>query len=390
MNVRILLTIVLAGALVIGCNRSASEAEHHDEHPAAAEKHAADENVLEVEEGMLRDLRLTTAKVEQRPGGEGVNVVGDVRPNGSRYAEVGASVTARVVRLLAQPGESVKAGQVLAEAQSTELGRVRAEYQAAEGRVALARTALERKRALADRIVPRREVEAAEADLSSAQAELRSAAAALQALGASARASGDASRLPLASPIAGTVLARDVSVGQLIDPGHVAFRIADLSSVWLVAHAFERDAVRIAIGTPARVTLAAFPGQVFTGRVAYVGGEVDATSRTIPVRVELANPQGLLRPGMSANAWLQISTAAGDVLTVPAASLQRLRDQWVVFVPKSDRTFEIRPVGRGRDLQGEVEVVSGVKGGEVVVVDGSFLLKAEAEKGEGGGDEHGH
>jgi cobalt-zinc-cadmium efflux system membrane fusion protein len=391
MRARVFIIAALAVTLASGCRRSEAEGEHYDEPGHAAETHSErPANLLEIEQTMLRDLRLTTKKVELRPGGEGVSVVGDVQADQSRYAEVGAPVTARVVRLLAVPGQAVRAGQLLAEAQSVELGRVRAEYERAESRVTLARAALERKRALADRIVPRREVQEAEADLAAAQSELRAAVATLQALGASARGGGDASRLPLVAPIAGTVLERSIALGQMIDPGHAAFRIGDLRTVWLVAHAFERDAVRVAAGTPARVTLAAFPGQVFTGRVTYVGGEVEAASRTIPVRIELPNPRQQLRPGMSANAWLQVSQAGQNVVTVPVAALQRVRDQWVVFVPKSERTFEIRTVGRGRDLQGEVEVLTGLQPGETVVLDGSFLLKAEAEKADGGGDHHDH
>ncbi|MEO8379630.1 MAG: efflux RND transporter periplasmic adaptor subunit [Acidobacteriota bacterium] len=391
MNGRIIITAALVAALMAGCKKGEAEGEHHEEEGHATETHAErPANILEVEETMLRDLRLTTTKVEQRPGGEGVSVVGELQADQARYAEVGAPVTARVVRLLAVPGQSVRAGQVLAEAQSVELGRARADYDAAQARVTLARSALERKRALADRIVPRREVQEAEAELGVAQAELRAAGATLQALGASPTRGGDASRLPLVAPIAGTVIERNIALGQMIDPEHVAFRVGDLSGLWLVAHAFERDAVRVAVGAPARVTLAAFPGQTLTGRVTYVGRQVEAASRTIPVRVELANPQGLLRPGMSASAWLQVSTAGQNVVTVPVAALQRVRDQWVVFIPKNDRTFEIRNVGRGRDLQGEVEVLTGLQPGQTVVIDGAFLLKAEAEKAEGGGDHHEH
>lgn len=390
MNWRALIaTILIATALALGCRKSETEGEHHEDEGAAAESHAQrPANLLEVEETMLRDLRLTTTPVEQRPGGEGVTVVGELQADQGRYAEVGAPVTARVVRLLASPGQRVRAGQVLAEVQSVELGRARADYDTAQARVTLAQAALERKRALADRIVPRREVQEAEADLAAAQAEVRAASAALQALGASR--GGDASRLPLVAPISGTVLERSIALGQMIDPEHVAFRIGDLGSLWLIAHAFERDAVRVAIGAPARVTLAAFPGQVFSGRVTYVGRQVEAESRTIPVRVELANPRELLRPGMSANAFLQVSTADQNVVTVPVAALQRVREQWVVFIPKSARTFEIRAVGRGRDLQGEVEILTGLAPGETVVIDGAFLLKAEAEKAEGGGDHHDH
>lgn len=391
MNSRILIIAALVAALALGCKKSEAEGEHHEEEGHATETHAErPANILEVEETMLRDLRLTTTKVEQRPGGEGVNVIGELQADQARYAEVGTPVTARVGRLVAAAGQPVRAGQVLAEATSVELGRARADYDTAQARVSVARAALERKRALADRIVPRREVEEAQGDLAAAQAEVRAAAAALQALGASPSSGRDTSRLPLVAPIGGTVIERNVVVGQMIDPEHVAFRIGDLGTMWLVAHVFERDAVRVAVGTPARVTLAAFPGQPFTGRVTYVGRQVEAESRTIPVRVELPNPQGLLRPGMSANAFLQVSTAGQNVVTVPVAALQRVRDQWVVFVPKSARTFEIRNVGRGRDLQGEVEVLTGLQPGETVVVDGAFLLKAEAEKAEGGGDHHDH
>jgi cobalt-zinc-cadmium efflux system membrane fusion protein len=391
MNWKMLLIVALVTALALGCKKTETEGEHHEEEGHAAEEHAErPANLLEVEETMLRDLRLTTTKVEQRPGGEGVNVVGELQADQTRYAEVGVPVTARVVRLLVSPGANVRPGQVLAEAQSSELGRARADHDAATARVTLARAALDRKRALADRIVPRREVQEAEADLAAAEADLRAAASTLQALGVSATRGGDASRLPLVAPIAGTVLERNIALGQMIDPEHVAFRIGDLGSLWLVAHAFERDAVRIAVGANARVTFAAYPGQTFTGRVTYVGRQVEAQSRTIPVRVELANAQQLLRPGMSASAWLQVATAGENVVTVPVAALQRVRDQWAVFVPKSTRTFEIRPVGRGRDLQGEVEILSGLRPGEDVIVEGAFLLKAEAEKAEGGGDHHDH
>jgi cobalt-zinc-cadmium efflux system membrane fusion protein len=389
MNTRVFIIAALVAALASGCKKSEAEGGHHDEESHAVATSAEQPaNILELEETMLHDLRLTTAKIDLRPGGEGVSVVGDLQADQSRYAEVGAPVTARVVRLLAVPGQNVRAGQVLAEAQSTDLGRARAGHDAAEARVTLARSALERKRALADRIVPRREVQEAEADLAAALAELRAATATLQALGAVATRGGDASRLPLVAPIAGTVLERNIALGQMIDPEHVAFRIGDLGTVWLVAHAFERDAVRVVPGTPARVTLAAYPGQSFTGRVTYIGRQVEPQSRTIPVRIELPNPRQALRPGMSANAWLQLSTAGQSVVAAPVAALQRVRDRWVVFIPKSARTFEIRPVGRGRDLQDQVEILSGLQPGETVVVSGAFLLKAEAEKGAGGEDEH--
>jgi cobalt-zinc-cadmium efflux system membrane fusion protein len=91
---------------------------------------------------------------------------------------------------------------------------------------------------------------------------------------------------------------------------------------------------------------------------------------------------------MSATAWLPVGDEQGVLLAVPAAALQRVRDRLCVFVPRDASSFEIRPVGRGRDLAGEVEIVSGLRAGEMVVVEGAFLLKAETEKSAGEHEEH--
>jgi cobalt-zinc-cadmium efflux system membrane fusion protein len=91
---------------------------------------------------------------------------------------------------------------------------------------------------------------------------------------------------------------------------------------------------------------------------------------------------------MSATATLPVGVTGASILTVPVASVQRVRNEWCVFLPKDADHFEIRRIGRGRDLAGEVEVLSGLRAGEIVVVDGAFLLKAQAEKGEGNHDEH--
>jgi cobalt-zinc-cadmium efflux system membrane fusion protein len=93
---------------------------------------------------------------------------------------------------------------------------------------------------------------------------------------------------------------------------------------------------------------------------------------------------------MSASARLEINAGSQTVLAVPAAALQRVGQEWLAFVPRTPQEVDMRPVGRGRDLGNEVEVVSGLKAGETVVVEGAFLLKAEAEKRRGGGEEHAH
>ena len=186
----------------------------------------------------------------------------------------------------------------------------------------------------------------------------------------------------LQSPVAGTVIERRALRGQMLDPGTAAFRIADLSTLWLTVHAFERDAVRIQRGTPAQVTLlGACRGRPSPGNVTLVARQVSTESRTIDVRIERAQSTGAAA-----------ARHGGDRPRCPSAPAARRSwrfpsprcSGWATAGASSCRreagVFETRKIGRGRDLGGEVEVLSGLAAGETIVVDGAFLLKSQAEK----------
>jgi cobalt-zinc-cadmium efflux system membrane fusion protein len=179
-----------------------------------ADEHDDVGRVVEVAREMLGDLRLTTATVESRPGGEGAPVLGELRVNEDAYAAVGTPVSARAVRILAAPGQRVKAGQVLAEMRSPDIDRARGEERQAQARVDLARRALERKRGLAsERIAPLREVQEAEAELHGAEAALQAARGALGTMGA--ETGGSAGAVMLRTPVAGTVIDRHLVLGEM-------------------------------------------------------------------------------------------------------------------------------------------------------------------------------
>jgi cobalt-zinc-cadmium efflux system membrane fusion protein len=376
--------------LAFGCRSQEKTAEREALEEIRAETAADD--LLRIAPDMLRDLKVTTLTVAAHRGAEEASMLGELRVDADRHAEVAPPIAAQVLAIHASLNESVSRGEVLVELRSVELGRARAAHLSAEARVELARQTLDRKRSLAsERIAPRREVEEAEAALKAAEAELRAAAAALASLGAPPEPPGeDPSRFELRSPIAGVVLERRAVVGQQADPSEALFEIADLESLWLVVQAFERDAARVRQGAPARIRFPALPGRTFEGRVDQIGLQVDGTSRTVPIRLTLRNSEGLLRPGMSATAAVDLGGDGVRIAAVPAASLQRLEERWVVFLPREEGAFEIRAVGRGRDLGGETEVVSGLVPGETVVVEGAFLLKAEADKARGASEAHEH
>jgi cobalt-zinc-cadmium efflux system membrane fusion protein len=391
-------TMVGLSLLLVLAACSSSPKKNAVEQPGAkaAPQQAAPDvgSILHLDKSMLRDLRITTGKVEERAGAQTAAMQGELRLNENSYAEIGAPIPSRVIAVSVTAGQTVYSGQVLAILQSPEVGKARSEVLSAEAHLELAKRALERKRRLGkERIVSEREIQEAEANAASAEAGLRAAQASLGALGVTVADSGavgdDSARFALHSPLTGTVIERSAVKGQLADPAQPLFRIGDLSRLWVTVHAFERDAVRIKTGTQARVSFTALPGQTFMGRVTLVGKQVESDSRTVPVRIEIANQRGDLRPGMSATASVVVGNVPGKVLAIPVAAMQRFADGWVAFIPRGEDSFEMRPVGRGRDLGGEVEILSGLKLGETVVVDGGFLLKAQAERARGEG-EHDH
>ena len=342
---------------------------------------------------MLRDLRITTRAVESRAGGELVMLLGELAVDQDAYAEVGTPVAARVTRLLVNAGTVVRNGQPLVELISPELGasalstcrpvrdsnwpKLRSNANAAWPRRRLCRSARFRKRN------PRQVKHAPHSGRPAPPSRHSASSRQRMMVMVPPRR-----RSCCGPPSTGSVIERTAVVGQMLDPAAPAFRIGNLSTLWLTVHAFERDAVRIQQGVSARLSFPALPGQDFDGTVTMVGRHVERESRTVPVRIDVKNSGNLLRPGMSATATLPVGATGAPILTVPVASVQRVRNEWCVFLPKDANHFEIRRIGRGRDLGGEVEVLSGLRAGENIVVDGAFLLKAQAEKGEGGHDEH--
>ena len=387
------LVLALSCFAFVSCGRGEPPQDEHARPEASKGEgaHEEESNSIEIDATMARDLRITTRVVESRPGGERATLLGELAVDQRKYAEIAAPAGARVVRVLVDAGDRVRQGELLAELASAELGRSRAEYLSASARVKLAEAALERKRGLAEeKIVPLRELQEAESALAEARATQRAARASIAAFGVEAADADDppSGNFAVRSPVSGWVTERHAVQGGLTDPSTPAFKVGDLSTLWLTVHAFERDAVRIRRGAIAHLSFSALPGEVFEGRVTAVGRSVERESRTIAVRIDVSNRGGELRPGMSATAAVPVGDTGKPIVMVPVASVQRVRGEWCVFLPGDEHHFEIRRIGRGRDLGGSVEILSGLEAGEKVVVDGAFLLKAQAEKGSAGHDDH--
>jgi len=171
-------------------------------------------------------------------------------------------------------------------------------------------------------------------------------------------------------------------------PGDVLYEIADLSTVWLIADVAEQDLGFIRTGQQAKVSIASYPGRQFAGKVVFVYPTLEAATRTARVRIEMPNPNGLLKPAMYADA--QFATGNGKALAVPDSAVLDSGTRQVVLVDRGQGVFEPRDIKTGMRADGYVEVKAGVKAGDQVVVRANFLIDAESNlKAALGGFGHG-
>ncbi|MBF0613982.1 MAG: efflux RND transporter periplasmic adaptor subunit [Magnetococcales bacterium] len=193
------------------------------------------------------------------------------------------------------------------------------------------------------------------------------------------RTTGRAERLlSVSAPMSGIILEKTVIQGMRVMPGEMLYRMADLSTVWVVADVFEQDAGSVREGDAAEVMLKAMPNKSFSGKVSFIHPTLSAETRTVRVRIELANPDGLLRPALYATVHLASATSHATVLAVPDSALLDSGSRQVVLVERGEGTFEPRPVKAGGKGDGYVEILEGLKEGERVVVRANFLIDAEA------------
>lgn len=183
--------------------------------------------------------------------------------------------------------------------------------------------------------------------------------------------------LTFAAPISGIVLDKKAVQGMRFMPGEALYQIADLSSVWVVAEVPEQDIGRVLVGDMAQVSMEAYPERSFRGKITFIYPVLNAATRTVQVRLELTNPQGVLKPGMFAVVVLAAG-AGSEVLTVPTSAVIDSGTRQVVLVRLAEGRFEPRSVKLGSRSDDYVEVLDGITEGEQVVTSANFLIDAES------------
>ena len=305
-----------------------------------------------------------------------VNVTGTVTFDPERVAAVGARISGRVRRILKFPGDPVKAGDVLAELESADLGQAQSAVLAARAHAEAANANETREAQLAEaRVSSQRDAELARATAASARADLHAAEQRVRALGGGA--SGEIGILVVTSPIPGKIVESHVSRGQSVEPSATLFRVADLGRVWIELAVFERELGHITPEDAVEISPQTNLAIVLQGRVAHVGDIIDRETRSGDVRVVVPNADGSLRPGQSVLAKIHTKTTPSAVLLLPREAVTSVDGKPTVFVEHDATSVEPRSVTTGARDGTRVEITAGLTAGERVAVSGVFALKSE-------------
>ena len=323
-------------------------------------------------------IRKATIRIEAvQAGGLGSEILaqGSVAATPAGEAIVTARAGGAVTRVFKRLGDPVRAGETLAIVQSRDAAQIAADRTAADARSVLAQRTLARERHLYEqKVTARADYEQAQAEAAAAAAEARRA----QVAASAANVTRDGTGAIVASPISGRVTAENVSLGAFVQPETELFRIADPSNVQIEAAVGPIDAERLAPGDRAIVELP--DGRTVDARVRAITPGLAGETRSATAVLDVP---GSLQPGLAVRVRLLPSRGeVSDAIVISEDALQSLEGRDVVFV-RTNQGFRAQKVTIGRRSAGRVEIVSGLKPGQMIATQNAFLLKAELGKGAG-------
>ncbi len=407
---RYCIVIAAALALLISCGKSgdnsggqksdSSSNGQQDQNGGAGKKDASDqEETVTFDQSAREQAGIKTINVSTRKVEEYLVAAGQIALNEDRTANIGTYTAGRVSDVFAQVGDVVRRGQILARMHSHDVHEVRAAYQTALESTIRQEDVLAYRQRMRDRMLrlyqlksaSKQEVERSETELQSARTELANSKIAVNRevahltdilhLPESAlkNINETTEEVPAIASLTGTVISRMITPGAVVEPGQALFTISDVGSVWMMASVYEPDIAKVSVGKQARIVSAAYPNEVFPGTVTRLGTELDPKTRTLQVRIVVPNPERKLRIGMYVNARV-LQQSVRHAIFIPETAIQEVNGGSVAFVHTGANKFEMRPLEIAHRLNGEAEIGAGLKPGESVVTQGSFIVKSEMLK----------
>jgi cobalt-zinc-cadmium efflux system membrane fusion protein len=362
--------VFVAGLLLVisqGCK---------SKHPAIAAERPTDPNEVWITPSLGEHLKFGTPEMMAVDGT--LQVAAHVETDARRIARVGSPVSGRILALLVFEGQRVKAGAVLAMLHSTDLSDTQLALIKAVSQRGLADAAEKRAEQLvAADVIGRAELERRRAESLQAHTEVESCRTQLRGLGMTnaqihllETTRVISAEYPILSPRSGTVLKREITIGQVVQPADPAFTIADLSTVWIVANVPEEEAGQLKKDMEVLVRVPALLQQKITGHLSFISPIVDPATRTVEVHMDVDNPNGVLKPDELAG--MTLTGRTDSKVTVPNAAIVRENNQDYVFVQAAPKKFVLRAVSLGDEENDRRVVVDGLGLSDQIVTEGAF------------------
>jgi len=356
---------------LVGCKKSA---ETSTQQKAAA----ADPMRVKVPAELLRSITIGTAEHQQVTATQ--KAAARVATDARSVARIGSPVDGRITRVLVFEGQHVRQGQALAMLHSNNLSDTQFAFVKACSQQHLAEQSADRARQLVQAdVIGRAELQKREAEVLQSSTEVAALRAQLHGLGMSESAIRTletsrklTSEYPILATISGTVYARNVTIGQVVQTADIAFEIADLSRLWLVAEVPEIHASSLEVGKTVQATIPATPSDPITGKLSFVSPIVNPETRTVQARMDLPNAKGIFKPDMLAS--MTFESRPENRLTLPATAVVREDNRDFIFLQTANDEFILHPVELGPEVNERRVVLSGITGNEKIVLNGAFHL----------------
>jgi cobalt-zinc-cadmium efflux system membrane fusion protein len=378
---RVMLSLLIgsSAALLIACGEKKAPA-------PAASKTAANPMDVRLPPEMVSQFKLSKLEVQEIT--PWVEVAGRIEANDRLVTRIGASVTGRVTEVLAEVGDRVRPGQALARVASSELTTAQMGYLRAHSAASQAERAVERARQLIQaEVIGSAELQRRESELAITRAELRAASDQLKLMGlhqeAIEKLRDQGTLHPTAAvsaTLAGVVIERKVSHGQVAQPGDPLFTVADLGNVWVVGALPEQTARSVQAGQTVDIEVPALGNRHIAGKIVFVGDTVSPETRSVTIRTQVDNGQRDLKPQMLAT--MRILGNAQQALALPGQAVVRENDKDHVFVKLADQHYRLTPVELGAASGAWRPVLKGLAQGTEIVTEGAFHMNNERKRAE--------
>jgi len=305
---------------------------------------------------------------------------GAVAYNAYSTTPVITQVGGPVSRIVVTPGEDVTAGQPLLYVASPDYSQTRSAYIKARDAFQLADKFYKRAQDLyAHQAIAQADLDQAESNRTQAQADLQSSEQAIRVLGIpnpeSVLTAPPAAELPLLAPLAGEIVERLCSPGELLQAGGTqCFTLSDMNTVWVLVNVYQNDIAYVHVGEDVTIDNETYPG-VIRGKIQYVAPALDPTTRTLPARIEASNPGERLKKDMYVTAEVRAGTIANALAAPDAAILRDTENMPYVYLQTGSNQFARRMVTIGDSKNGKTQILSGLQAGDKIVGDGSLFLQ---------------